>query len=54
MNCILISICPGKFSKLEIYSPGEHPQARLEASEDVHRLTLANVPLYSILLLKEQ
>ncbi len=32
----------------------EPPQAQLEVSEDVHRITLKNVSLYSILFLKEQ
>jgi hypothetical protein len=45
---------PGVFSTLEIFSPGESPQATLEVSESTHRITLKNVPLYSILLLKEQ
>jgi hypothetical protein len=44
---------PCVFTKLEVFSPGESIQARLEVSEDTHRITLKNVPLYSILLLKE-
>jgi hypothetical protein len=44
---------PGVFSTLEVFSPGEPPQARLEVSEDMHRIILKNVSLYSILLLKE-
>ncbi len=45
---------PGLFSTLEVFSPGVAPQATLEVSESTHRITLKNVPLYSILLLKEQ
>jgi hypothetical protein len=44
----------GVFNTLEVFSPGEPPQAMLEASEDTHHIRLKNVPLYSILLLKEQ
>ena len=45
---------PGNFSSAEVFSPGEPPQLRLEVSDDLHRLGLKNVPLYSIVLLKEQ
>jgi len=43
---------PGKFGSLEVFSPGEPPQATVEISNGLHRLSLKNIPLYSILLLK--
>ena len=45
---------PGKFGNLEVFSPGESPQVQVEFSDGLHRLALKNIPLYSILLLKEQ
>jgi hypothetical protein len=45
---------PGNFGGLEVFSPGEPPQAELESSNDLCRLALKNIPLYSIILLKEQ
>jgi hypothetical protein len=44
---------PGSFSSLEVFSPSEPPQAKLEVSGDVYHLALKNIPLYSIVLLKE-
>jgi hypothetical protein len=44
---------PEKFSHVEVFSPGEPPQAELEVSGDLPRLALKNIPLYSIILLKE-
>jgi hypothetical protein len=45
---------PGNFSSVEIFSPGEAPEAECETlAEDLHRLRLKNIPLYSIVLLKE-
>jgi hypothetical protein len=45
---------PGKFGSLEVFSPGEPPQAELEVSGESPRIALKNIPLYSILLLKQQ
>jgi hypothetical protein len=45
---------PGSFTDLEVFSPGEPPRAALSVSGDVHRLALRDVPLYGIILLKEQ
>jgi hypothetical protein len=45
---------PGEFGRLEVFSPCEPPQVELEVSDDVHQLRLKNIPLYSIILLKEQ
>jgi hypothetical protein len=45
---------PGSFGSLEVFSPGEPPQAELEVSGDLPRLALKNIPLYSIILLKDQ
>ncbi|HJS19192.1 MAG TPA: hypothetical protein VJ785_10605 [Anaerolineales bacterium] len=45
---------PKKFGSLEAFSPSEPPQAELKHSNDVHHLALKNLPLYSIVLLKEQ
>jgi hypothetical protein len=44
---------PGNFSSAEVFAPGVLPSATLEASDGLHRLVLKNVPLYSIVLLKE-
>jgi hypothetical protein len=41
------------FSSLEVFSPCEPPQAELEVSDTIHHLVLKNIPLYSILLLKD-
>jgi hypothetical protein len=46
-------LLPVVFSTLEVFSPGEPPLAGFEVSKDTHHITLKNVPLYSILLLKE-
>jgi hypothetical protein len=43
---------PEKFHVLEVYSPGEPPQARLEVSGELPRVALKNIPLYSVILLK--
>src|SRR5688572_28469270 len=43
---------PGDFSDLEVFGPGERPQTELEGSSGLYHLSLRNVPLYSILLLK--
>ena len=45
---------PGNFGSLEVFSPGEPPQAELEFSGDLPRLALKNLPIYSIILLKHQ
>jgi hypothetical protein len=44
---------PGEFSHLKVYSPFEPPQAELDVSGDIHHLALKNIPLYSIILLKD-
>ncbi|HSL47049.1 MAG TPA: hypothetical protein VK897_26665 [Anaerolineales bacterium] len=44
---------PGNFRQAEVFSPGEPPQAEVEVSGDLHRLALKNLPLYSIILLKD-
>ncbi len=43
---------PEKFESLEVFSPGDPPQAHLEVSGDLPRVALKNLPLYSIILLK--
>ena len=43
---------PGTFHNLEVFSPGELPEAQLEGSDGSYHLTLKNLPLYSIVLLK--
>jgi hypothetical protein len=45
---------PEKFGNLEVLSPGEPPQAELEVMGKQYSLALKNIPLYSILLLKDQ
>jgi hypothetical protein len=45
---------PETFDGIEVFSPGEPPQATLEASGDSPRISLKNLPLYSIILLKNQ
>jgi hypothetical protein len=45
---------PGNFNSVEVFSPGEMPEAECETvAEDLHQLRLKNIPLYSIVLLKE-
>ena len=45
---------PGNFGSVEAFAPGEPPKAELERiSEGLYHLNLRNVPLYSIILLKE-
>jgi len=44
---------PGNFSRLEVFSPGSSPQAELQSAGDLPRLVLNNIPLYSIILLKD-
>ena len=44
---------PVAFGKVEVFSPGGELAASLEVSGPVHRLSLRDVPLYSILLLHE-
>ena len=44
---------PGKFGHLEAFSPSEPPQAQLETSDGNYRLAIKELPLYSIVLLKE-
>ena len=41
------------FRTLEVFSPSESPQATLDISGNLPRLALGNVPLYSIILLKD-
>jgi hypothetical protein len=43
----------GTFHSLDVFSPGELPEARLAGSNGSYHLTLKNLPLYSIVLLKE-
>ena len=45
---------PKDFTSLEVFSPGEPPLAELQISGDLPRLALGNVPLYSVILLKEK
>jgi hypothetical protein len=45
---------PGKFSSVEVFAPGESPAAELyEILEGLYHLKLTDVPLYCIILLKE-
>ena len=44
---------PGNFSNMEIFSPVESPKGELEGSDGLYRLMLSNIPLYSIVLLRE-
>ena len=44
---------PETFSKMEVFSPGEPPKIELKGSNGMHSILLKNLPLYSILLLKE-
>ena len=44
---------PGSFSSVEAFAPGESPQVKLETIADgLHSLKLMDLPLYSIVLLK--
>ena len=42
-----------KFNGLDVFSPGEAPQAELEVSGESPRIRVRNIPLYSIILLKQ-
>jgi hypothetical protein len=47
----------GNFGSVEVFSPGKPPQAELaalESSGDLLRIALKNIPLYSIILLRNQ
>jgi hypothetical protein len=44
---------PEKFDSVEVFSPNEPPEASLKVSDDIHHLSLKNLPLYSIVLLKK-
>jgi hypothetical protein len=44
---------PGKFDRLEVFSPSDAPHVQLEVSGDLHHLALKSIPLYTIILLKE-
>jgi hypothetical protein len=45
---------PGNFGSVEVFAPNEAPKAELETiSDGLYHLNLRNVPLYSIILLKE-
>lgn len=43
---------PENFGSLEVFSPSEPPLVQLKVSDGLHHLTLKNIPLYSIVLLK--
>jgi hypothetical protein len=44
----------GKVSSVEVFAPGQSPKAELEIIlEGLYHLKLRNIPLYSIVLLKE-
>jgi hypothetical protein len=46
---------PGNFSGVEVFCPGEPPRAELEqVSHGLYNLHLSDLPLYSIVLLKEK
>jgi hypothetical protein len=46
---------PGSFSSVETFAPGESPKVELETiSHDLYTLKLRNIPLYSIILIKEK
>ncbi len=52
IDALRISVrLPEACSKVEVFSPGRPPLAKLERSGDIHHLTLRNVPLYSIVYL---
>jgi hypothetical protein len=44
---------PRRFTALTAYGPGRAPAATLAAAGEMHRLTLRDVPLYSVLLLTQ-
>jgi len=45
---------PGNFGSIEVFAPKEAPKAELETiSDGLYHLSLRNVPLYSIILLKD-
>ncbi|MDQ2692139.1 MAG: hypothetical protein M3Y68_08925, partial [Chloroflexota bacterium] len=44
---------PENFGSIEVFSPGEPPQAELQVAGELPRITLTNIPLYSIVLLKD-
>jgi hypothetical protein len=45
---------PGDFSNLEVFAPNDVPEAKLETiSDGLYHLELKNIPLYSIVLLKD-
>lgn len=44
---------PGNCGNVEVFAPGEAPTAELEIiSDGLYHLKLENIPLYSIILLK--
>jgi hypothetical protein len=44
----------GSFAGVEVFAPGESPEAEFgTTSENLHHVRLKNIPLYSIVLLKE-
>jgi hypothetical protein len=43
----------GNFGNVEVFAPGILPQASVSVTEGQHSISLTNVPLYSIVLLKE-
>lgn len=42
---------PKIYQKITVFSPSHAPQASLSVSEDLHKIQLKDIPLYSILLL---
>ncbi|MEN4098357.1 MAG: hypothetical protein ROW52_00415, partial [Anaerolineaceae bacterium] len=45
---------PEKYGSVEVFSPNEPPAANLNIVDGIHRLSLKNLPLYCIVLLKKQ
>jgi hypothetical protein len=45
---------PKNFDNVEVFSPSELPIAEVTVSNRLHQLALKNLPLYSIVLLKEE
>jgi hypothetical protein len=44
---------PGRFTQVEVFTPGESPRAKLDiVAESLYHLNLKELPLYSIVLLK--
>jgi hypothetical protein len=41
------------FGNVKVFSPGEPPQVDLRVSDEMHQLAIKNLPLYSIILLKD-